>query len=42
MVPSEISSIYTQFCIWFSRMESIVTSNFALSDIEKGKPEKIN
>ncbi len=46
LVPADVNSLYTQSCIWFSRMESIVTSNFSISsDIDKVRektPDKVN
>jgi hypothetical protein len=44
-MPGGINSLYTQSCIWFSRMESIVTSNYSISsDVEKIRekaPERV-
>lgn len=44
-VSGDINALYTQCCIWVSRMESIVTSNYSISaDVEKVRektPEKV-
>ncbi len=33
----EIVSQYTKFCVWLSKMESVVTSNNVLKNVDKRK-----
>lgn len=38
LVATDVNSLYTQTCVWFSRMDSVVTSNYAFgADTEKIK-----
>jgi hypothetical protein len=36
----EIASHYTKFCVWLSRMESVATSNSALSNVDRKQEGK--